>query len=56
MLISKKDTVFAQFTKDIPMGRPQEPVDIAKAVLFLCSEEASNITAQNLAVDGGHTY
>lgn len=54
--ISKKDTVFAQFTKDIPMGRPQEPVDIAKAVLFLCSEEASNITAQNLAIDGGHTY
>lgn len=54
--VSKKDTVFAQFTKDIPMSRPQEPIDIAKAVLFLCSDDASNITAQNLAVDGGHTY
>ena len=53
---SKKDEVFATFTKDIPLGRPQEPEDIAYAVLFLCSEEASNITAQNLAVDGGHTY
>lgn len=54
--VSKKDSVFANFTKDIPMGRPQEPADIAKAVLFLCSEDANNITAQNLGVDGGHTY
>lgn len=54
--ISKKDDVFASFTKDIPMGRPQEPVDIANAVLFLCSSEADNITAQNLGVDGGQTY
>lgn len=53
---SKKDEVFATFTKDIPMGRPQDPVDIAHAVLFLCTEEAYNITAQNLGVDGGHTY
>ena len=53
---SKKDEVFKKYTKGIPMGRPQEPVDIARAVLFLCCEEASNITAQNLAVDGGQTY
>lgn len=54
--MSKKDEVFAAFTSGIPMGRPQEPVDIAKAVLFLCTEEAGNITAQNLGVDGGQTY
>ena len=53
---SKKDATFAAFTKSIPMGRPQEPKDIAMAVLFLCSEQASNISAQNLAVDGGQTY
>ena len=29
---SKKDEVFASFTKDIPLGRPQEPMDIANAV------------------------
>jgi NAD(P)-dependent dehydrogenase (short-subunit alcohol dehydrogenase family) len=53
---SKKDEVFASFTSGIPMGKPQEPVDIANAVLFLCTEESSNITAQNLGVDGGQTY
>lgn len=53
---SKKDEVFASFTKDIPLGKPQEPIDIANAVLFLCTEEANNITAQNLGVDGGQTY
>jgi len=53
---SKKDELFASLTKDIPMGRPQEPEDIANAVLFLCTEEAKNITAQNLGVDGGQTY
>jgi NAD(P)-dependent dehydrogenase (short-subunit alcohol dehydrogenase family) len=53
---SKKDEVFASFTNGIPRGVPQEPVDIANAVLFLCTEEASNITAQNLGVDGGQTY
>jgi NAD(P)-dependent dehydrogenase (short-subunit alcohol dehydrogenase family) len=53
---SKKDEVFSSFTSGIPMGRPQEPVDIANAVLFLCTEESSNITAQNLGVDGGQTY
>ena len=52
----KKDAVFAEFTKDIPLGRPQETKDIANAVLFLCCDEANNITAQNLGVDGGQTY
>jgi NAD(P)-dependent dehydrogenase (short-subunit alcohol dehydrogenase family) len=53
---SKKDEVFASFTKEIPLGRPQDEIDIANAVLFLCTEEADNITAQNLGVDGGETY
>lgn len=53
---SKKEEVFASFTKDIPLGRPQEPKDIANTVLFLCYDEASNISAQNLGVDGGQTY
>lgn len=53
---SKKDEMFAALTQDIPLGRPQEPKDIANAVLFLCTDEASNITAQNLGVDGGQSY
>jgi len=47
---------FAQgFLQAIPLGRYQEPVDIANAVLFLASEEARNITGQALVVDGGFT-
>tara|TARA_B100000949_G_C14264879_1_gene444520 strand:- start:964 stop:1743 length:780 start_codon:yes stop_codon:yes gene_type:complete len=36
-----------------PLGRFGEPADIAAAILFLCSKDASFITGQVLAVDGG---
>ena len=36
-----------------PLGRLGTPEDIASAVLFLASEQASWITGQALAVDGG---
>lgn len=51
-----KDATFENYTDDIPMGVPQEPIDIANAVLFLCTDEARYITAQNLGIDGGQTY
>lgn len=38
-----------------PAGRIGLPKDIAKAVLFLCSEDASFITGQNITIDGGMT-
>lgn len=38
-----------------PAGRVGAPSDIASAVLFLCSGEASFITGQDLTVDGGMT-
>lgn len=36
-----------------PMGRIAEPHEVANAVLFLASDEASFITGATLAVDGG---
>lgn len=39
--------------KEIPIGRFIQPEDLASLVLFLCSDAASAITGQAIAVDGG---
>lgn len=42
-----------QFLASQPIGRMGTPEEVAAAVLFLCSDGASLITGQALAVDGG---
>jgi NAD(P)-dependent dehydrogenase (short-subunit alcohol dehydrogenase family) len=39
----------------IPMHRLGEPIDIARTVVWLCSDDASFITGQVIPVDGGLT-
>lgn len=36
-----------------PLGREQTPQDIGRAVAFLCSERAANVTGHVLVIDGG---
>ena len=43
------------FSSRIPLGRWGEPEDLAKAVLFLASDDSSYINAIELMVDGGAT-
>lgn len=43
----------ASFAAEVPIGRIIEPADIAPLVVFLCSRQASAITGQAIAVDGG---
>ena len=43
----------AQSVAEIPIGRMVEPDDIANLAAFLCSDLASAITGQTIAVDGG---
>ena len=47
------DAVEAAVVKGIPMGRRALPDDVASAILFLASDEASFLTGVGLDVDGG---
>ncbi len=47
------DKVKEQFTAQIPMKRGGSPEDVANAIAFLCSDEASYITGEVIRVDGG---
>lgn len=49
------EAVLAYLTADVPMKRMADPVELANAILFLASDEASFITGAELMVDGGGT-
>ena len=44
---------WAQLGKQIPLGRVGQPIDMATTALFLVSDAANYITAQNITVDAG---
>ena len=48
-----EDEMIERIRAAIPLGRWGEPVDIAQAVAFLCSPQASWITGEVLRVSGG---
>jgi len=45
--------VIARMVSTIPMGRMGEPEEVAKAALFLASDDSSFVTGIELFVDGG---
>jgi len=49
------EEAFAGWARVCPLGRAGRPEEIARAMLFLSSEDASFITGMNLPVDGGRT-
>lgn len=44
-----------QFRQETPLKRIAEPEEIARAIIFLASDDASYITGQTLLVDGGYS-
>ena len=47
------EQVYDEYVQEMALKRVTTPQDIANAVLFMASEEARQITGQELAVDGG---
>jgi len=47
------EQVYDEYVQDMALKRVTTPQDIANAVLFMASDDARNITGQELAVDGG---
>jgi len=50
----KEAEMFEKLSKTQPIGRMGQPEEIAKQVLYLCSDEASFITGSDFAIDGGY--
>jgi NAD(P)-dependent dehydrogenase (short-subunit alcohol dehydrogenase family) len=47
------EEIYQKLVDGIPLKRPQTTEDIARAVIFLCSDMAVNITGESLNVTGG---
>jgi NAD(P)-dependent dehydrogenase (short-subunit alcohol dehydrogenase family) len=47
------DEVLERLMPLLPSGRMVEPAEIAAAVSYLCSNDAAQVTGQEIAVDGG---
>jgi NAD(P)-dependent dehydrogenase (short-subunit alcohol dehydrogenase family) len=51
--IERKPEIFGSLKKWYPLGRVAEPVDVARAIAFLASDDAAFISGVTLPVDGG---
>jgi 3-oxoacyl-[acyl-carrier protein] reductase len=47
--------ILARYRDEVPLRRLGSPDDVAAAVVFLASPQASFITGERIAVNGGHT-
>ncbi len=51
----EREDYYERLYEAIPMGRAATPDEIARVILFLSSDEASNLTGATIPVDGGST-
>jgi NAD(P)-dependent dehydrogenase (short-subunit alcohol dehydrogenase family) len=53
--LDSREGAYAVATQDVPLRRPSEPEEIAAAVAWLVSDEASYLNGAVIPVDGGAT-
>ncbi|MEB7452815.1 SDR family oxidoreductase [Lysinibacillus sphaericus] len=53
--LSEAKEAMDMLVKTTPMGRLGQPEEVANAILFLASDEASYITGAELVIDGGYS-
>lgn len=51
--LTENENMMALFRNRMPLGRAAKPSEIASAIAFLLSDDASFINGVNLPVDGG---
>lgn len=53
--LGSEDAAYLSLSGSAPGSRFSEPEEIARAILFLASDEAAQITGLDLVIDGGYT-
>ncbi len=56
MIQKMPEAILTQITRQIPIGRLGNPEEVARAVVFLASDEAGFITGTTLTLNGGHYF
>ena len=50
-----EDAAFAALGQNVPLKRYAEPDEVARAILYLASDESAYVTGAELVIDGGYT-
>lgn len=53
--LPSREAAYTHVCKDVPLGRPATPEEVASCIAFLSAPEASAVTGAILTVDGGST-